>query len=63
VVKRRGFKILWLRYIEPINILNPHNILNPLLLNMETNKSLSENHIIPNPHPENYFWGFDIPQP
>jgi hypothetical protein len=45
------------------SIYGSHNILNPLLQTMETNKSMSQNHIIPNPYPENVFGGVDISQP
>ena len=46
------------------SIYRSHNILNPLLLTMETNESMSHNHNILNPHPENVLGGgVDISQP
>jgi hypothetical protein len=42
------------------SIYRSHNIFNPLLLTMETNKSMSHNHSILNPHPENVFWAGSI---
>jgi hypothetical protein len=39
------------------SIYRSHNILNPLLLTIETNKSMSHNQNFLNPHPENVWEG------